>query len=587
MGLLQDEDITRACFTDVKAMPDSKDISWLRDEIRSRISGIVDISPHMTRYYSVDASSYIIKPDIIVIPDSVKDVTSAIKVARKHGMPVTPRGGGTGLVGGALNTGLILDMRNINGIKISEDSATVGAGVSMGALDRALEAAERKKHGQSKCACSSAKNAHPCMVAMFAPNPSVGPFCTIGGMIGNNAAGSRSLKYGATINNVRRITMVNGTGKVVTLPDDREIGLKVLEIARRIDASMFPKVSKNSSGYRLDAVTTIDSTHKAIVGSEGTLGVIVSAELKIIKRPRAIQAGPLAKLKTRRNTGPLSKAVTVVAAPATLETIHLPSRLYILEYETHRDMVSDCIKITHGTPHPLAVEFVDKTILDNIKYRFKDSTRGLLFVEYDDSPGRKDGGFPESALISHAAAKATSITHTTDRSEIERWWRYRDASLHYSLTDIDEDSEELIPHVIEDAAVPVESLCVLFSQIRRINEKYNTRAVMYGHAGNGNIHVRLVSQKGGIGSSLPSIASEYFKAITASGGTITGEHGDGLARSEFVSMQYGTHNRAQFAKIKSLFDPSGIMNPGKIITDKTGLLTQNLWDVSRYVVKHG
>ena len=525
------------------------DAQKICDRIAKSISGTADASSHITRCYSVDASAYMIRPDIIVTPESIGDVATVIKIASSLRVPVTARGGGTGLVGGALNVGIILEMRKINGIDISHGKVTAGAGASRGALDCALGTVDATSGFPGAAALP------PYASAIFAPNPSVGPFCTIGGMIGTNAAGSRSLKYGATIDNVRRVTMVDGTGKIITLPDDHVTGSKVLEIARSIDAGSFPKVSKNSSGYRLDAVTSIDDTHKAIVGSEGTLGVVVKAELRVIKRPGL-------------------KPATAVPSQQ-----RPPRRLYMLEYRSDIDAASDCTRIIKCTPRPAAAEFADSVILENMEYGFKKDTTCLLFVEYDDACSAGSSAYPEDASMPRAAEMATSITCVTDEREISRLWRHRDASLYYSIMAVDKESEELVPHVIEDASVPVESLPVLFSVLQNINKMYDTRTITYGHAGNGNIHVRLISKKGGMGN-LQKIAADYFKSITAAGGSITGEHGDGLARSEFVSMQYGPHNIRQFARLKDMFDPLHIMNLGKILTNKPGLLMQNLWDTT-------
>lgn len=528
-------------------MIDTHDISRLHSRLESAVSGIVDSSTHYTKYYSVDASSYVIKPDVIVVPRDENDVASSIMIAAEMKSSITPRGGGTGLVGGALNCGIILDMQNLSDAHIKSDSATVGAGITKGRLDHLLAGCNLPASLTKK---------------VFAPNPSVGPFCTIGGMIANNAAGSQSFKHGCTIDNVNSITMIDGNGNTIKLPDDAEVGSKVLEIAKMIDKDKFPKVSKNASGYRLDAVNGILDTHKALVGSEGTLGVITSAELRIIEKPTS-------------------------------------RYLYILEYTSIADAAADCMRIAAmalaaGERSPAAVEFVDRTILDNMDCGFDDHVRYLLFVEYEGNLTRKpNDNCIDDGIASHAgdekkhsgrgnaavAVDAANVTCVTEDAEITKWWRYRDASLHYSLKSIKNDVEERVPHVIEDAAVPIKSLPALFAALEEINQRYDTRTITYGHAGNGNIHVRLVCQKNSTKNILPKIAAEYFAKILALNGSITGEHGDGLARSEFVTVQYGQKNTRQFRLLKQLFDQSNVMNPGKIIAaNSTGLLVQNLSD---------
>jgi FAD/FMN-containing dehydrogenase len=149
---------------------------------------------------------------------------------------------------------------------------------------------------------------------------------------------------------------------------------------------------------------------------------------------------------------------------------------------------------------------------------------------------------------------------------MQKWWRYRDSSLHYSLKSI--EKEKRVPHVIEDAAVPLENLPKLFSIIKKIEKKYKVKSIMYGHMGNGNIHVRLISEKIN-NKKIKNIAIQYFDEIIKNKGTISAEHGDGLARSEFIKKQYGQKNIQVFKKIKKYMDPNDILNPGKIITTKS------------------
>ena len=504
------------------------DAARLVSKLESAISGDVGSSPHHTRYYSVDSSSYAVRPDVIVIPRDVEDVSAAVRIAVELGAPITARGGGTGLVGGALNCGIILDMRNISGIRIvrlgpAGGSVEAEAGATRGRLDDVLGAAGM----------------------MFGPNPSVGPFCTVGGMVANNAAGSRSLKYGATIDNVSGITIVDGTGSLTRLPEDAGAAAGIWDIARRINRSRYPDVPKNSSGYRLDAVSSAADAHKAIVGSEGTLGVIISATVDVVRRPES-------------------------------RTLH------ILEYEAEQDAAVDCMELV-GATSPSAAEFVDRTILDNIGGGFGSNAQCLLFVEYEggcpaptdmprgggsgsDARGAEDDGEKRVASLARKAARQTVIT---DELDISRWWGHRDSALHYSLISIDDDTEEVVPHVIEDAVVPLGALPELFASLRRIQRRYGARIVTYGHTGSGNIHARLVLKKGEAGR-LGRIAAEYFERVIALGGSTTAEHGDGLARSEFVGMQYGQENVRLFAELKSLLDPSNVMNPGKILVGGNG-----------------
>src|SRR5579885_2837054 len=180
---------------------------------------------HIRDCYSVDASSYKLKPQVITFPRNEEDVTKIIRFVKKHHIPVTPRGGGTGLVGGALGKGIILDMRNFNKIKIGKNHVTVGSGVYKGHLDKILQ-----KHDR-----------------FIGPDPSIGPFCTIGGMIGNNSSGIHSLKYGSVIDNLIEVTIVNSAGNVTMLPNMHHI---IKSNIYHDVIKSFPRVSKNSCGYR-------------------------------------------------------------------------------------------------------------------------------------------------------------------------------------------------------------------------------------------------------------------------------------------------------------------------------------------------
>jgi len=234
--------------------------------------------------------------------------------------------------------------------------------------------------------------------------------------------------------------------------------------------------------------------------------------------------------------------------------------LFVIEYKSITDATKNCIEINNT--HPSAIEFVDKTTLDHIKFKFDKKAKCLLFVEYDEK------------IISNEKKLKMIITGKIVKKlqkdeEMFRWWRYRDSSLYYSLKSI--KKEKRIPHVIEDAAVPLKDFPKLFSILNKINKKYNTKYIVYGHAGNGNVHVRLISDRKKI-KIIKKIAIEYFDEIIKLGGTITAEHGDGLARSEFVKKQYGAKNYQIFKEIKKFFDPSNTLNPGKIIAKKSNII---------------
>ena len=472
----------------------------LETQLKKIIKGKVHSEKEFRKFYSVDASSYQIFPKTIVIPKNEKDISNTVKIAKKFKTSVTVRGAGTGLVGSALNDGIILDMKNFDSIKIRKNYATVGTGVVKGRLDEKLES--KKK--------------------FFPPNPSVGLFCSIGGMLGNNSSGSRSLKYGSIIDNVLEITIIDGNGKKIVLPKDEKLSNKI-QNKIKMDRKNIPNVSKNSSGYRIDKINSKKDTHKIILGSEGTLGIITSAKLKIKDIPKK-------------------------------------RLLFVIEYDSIKNAINDCLLINKTKPS--AIEFVDKITLQQINYNFHKNTKCLLFVEYDEKINQN-----EKKLYSVISGRV--VKKLGKKQEIGQWWKYRDSSLYYSLKNI--KKENRIPHVIEDAAVPIEKLPELFSTIEYINKKFKTKSIIYGHIGNGNLHVRLIGERKNA-KLVKDIAKQYFDEIIKIGGTITAEHGDGLARSEFVKKQYGKTNYETFQKIKKLFDPNNVLNPGKIITANSTII---------------
>ncbi|WP_299292257.1 FAD-binding oxidoreductase [Nitrosopumilus sp.] len=465
--------------------------------LESKIEGEILSDKELRDYYSVDASSYQIIPKAVVIANNQKDIINTIKAARKFNTTVTVRGAGTGLVGSALNSGIILDLKKLNKIKIRKNYAVVEPGVVKGILDKKLQSENK----------------------FFPPNPSIGSFCSIGGMLGNNSSGSRSLKYGSVIDNVLEVTIADGNGRLIKLPENKNISKKISNISKKISKKSFPNVSKNSSGYRIDTIKNEKDAHKIILGSEGTLGIILLAKIKIQNIPK-------------------NKALVVI------------------EYDSNLQAAKNCKEIL--TTHPSAMEFVDKPTLKHIPEKFNKKTNCLLFIEYDE---KISTNLKNVRILSNGKIK--KIIHKDN--EIFKWWKYRDSSLHYSLKSI--KKENRIPHIIEDSAVPIEKIEKVFSVVKQVNKKFGTKSIIYGHIGNGNLHIRL-SGKIVKKSTIKAISKEFFSEIIRQSGTITAEHGDGIARSEFIKKQYGKKNYEIFQELKRLLDQDNILNPNKIVSSK-------------------
>jgi FAD/FMN-containing dehydrogenase len=446
-------------------------------------------------YYSVDSSFYQIKPKLVVAPKTVADIISVLQFAKKNNITVTPRGGGTGLVGSALSDGIILDLKNFNKIRISKNYVEVGGGTYKGKLDVALS--KYKK--------------------FLGPNPSVGPYCTIGGMIATNASGSRSLKYGSTIDNLLEVTVVLGTGRVVKLPSKTQLASSIMQLARSINKNNFPQVTKNSCGYRLDAVSSQSSSQKIIAASEGTLGIIVSAKLRIFQEPR------------KRS-------------------------LLILGFNSMKKAVNDCQNLV--MLNPSALEVVDNNTMKNFNAKFTPKINCLLFVEFDSE-------IQQNIKKLKKISTGKLLRTLNNKQSIAKWWNYRNSALYYSLKNL--LSNESLPHIIEDATVPLDKLEQLIALAQKIRKKFHAKMVMYGHAGNGNIHIRIAS-KHNDKTTIRRLGKMFFSEVIQMGGTITGEHGDGLARTDFVKLQYGPKLYSIFNELKREFDPDLILNPNKIVT---------------------
>ena len=480
-------------------------LSLIRAKLRKLILGKVLWDKEILDFYSVDSSSYKIRPKVVVVPKNKKDVISVVKFANRNKISITPRGAGTGLVGSAVGDGILVDLKEFDSIKISKNHVLVGTGVSKGRLDKILE--QNKK--------------------FLGPNPSVGPYCTIGGMIGTNASGSRSLKYGSIIDNLLEVEFIDGVGNYIKLPSSNLLSSKILKISKNVKKETYPPVTKNSCGYRLDTISNTNETQKILAASEGTLGIIISAKLRIFDIPKE-------------------------------------QCIFIVSYDSVKDAAKDCKNIIRVGPS--AVEFVDEITLKNIEQNIPKKTKCLLFVEIDSEIQKK-----QNAIKKMINGKI--IYFSKNQKMIKKWWKYRDSALAYSMQDV--LKSEKSPYVIEDATVPIMHLDYLFSIIDKIKKQFELRVITYGHAGNGNIHVILITKQRK--SSIKKIANLYFSNIIKVGGTITGEHGDGLARSEFVKLQYGKQTYLEFQRLKKSFDPKNILNPNKIISKKSTIIENLEW----------
>ena len=445
---------------------------------------LITSDAYHTGYYSTDASGYVVRPEAVALPRSIPEVSRMVRWALHRRIPVTPRGAGTGLVGGALGSGLVLDTSHMYNIAYEAGVLFAEPGARLGAVGALLH-----RHGR-----------------ILGPNPSVGPYCSVGGMVATNASGSRSLGYGSVIDNLESVIIVDGRGDVVELPADPHYAGLIHDICGQ--AGPFPSTTKNSCGYRLDAAA--GHPHRVVAASEGTLGVVVGAHLATYRAPR------------RRV-------------------------LVVMEYDSGRAAAADCAHIVECGP--VALEIAGPGIMEG----YEGSC--VLFAEFHDThrpPGLDLEGPRYADVICGMVRRASSRRPVLIR-DIDGWLARRGAALSYSLR----ISPDCSPSIIEDATVPPERLPDLFDIIQELAGRTGFAPIYYGHAGSGNIHVRAPADS--------RTAEWYLEEVISLGGTITGEHGDGMGRTGMVGRQYGTHNCRLFGLLKHAFDPFHIMNPGKIL----------------------
>lgn len=503
-------------------------------DLKRKVSGEVLFDDISRTLFSTDACMYQIKPLGIVIPKNVNDVIAIARYCSERQIPITSRGAGTSLAGQSIGSGIILVFnkyfRNIIGVNREESYAMVQPGVVLNELNESLLNVE----------------------LMFGPDPSTGKQCVIGGMIGTNAAGPHTIKYGATKDNVLELKIVTANGELRTISADSpnlEFARKVGELLyprQKLIEEKFPKTSKNSSGYNLKETIrngSVDLT-KLFCGSEGTLGIIVEANLRLVPLP-----------KERRN---------LIA--------------YFPSYESCAVAANESLQFG-----PAAVEMLDKTFsiaalgidpaMDEILNR--DFVSVIIFEFEETEVGLAD---EKIAILSKLLSKLSLSNKQSlprDGKEAAKLWRVRKeaSAIFYKIEKPGKKTS-----FVEDVAVPVDKLPDYLDGTQKIFKDHDIQYALYGHAGNGNTHaILLVDQKDKDHlRKIDPVADEIYDLAISLGGTLSGEHGDGLLRTPFLSKLYGGEIYSLFKEVKKTFDPTGILNPGKIIGDQDTSIVHDL-----------
>jgi len=517
----------------------------LERRLRTEISGDVHFDRFTRGRYATDASHYQIMPIGVVAPRTVEEAERAIALARDEKVTVLPRGGGTSQAGQTVNSSLVIDcskyLTRILDVDPTRGRCTVEPGIVLDDLNRAL-----KKHR-----------------LWFPVDVSTASRATIGGMAANNSCGGRSLRYGTMRDNVVSIEALladgaltqfgrvgNDLSSVPATSAWRPIAERLLAIgAREKDeiAAKFPKVQRRVGGYNLDALVPgkndINLSH-VLVGGEGTLAFSTRIELKLwpLLGRRAVGACHFGSFYQAMDAA----QHIVCLAPIGVELIDRTMIELAGEIAMFRPTLE---KFVRETPEAvLLVEFGEEDQEENLR-RLRQLKQLIGDLGFGwDKPGAKWGGVVE-VLSPELQGAITEL---------------RTAGLNIMMSMKQEGKPVSF---VEDCAVPLEHLADYTARLTEIFERHGTRGTWYAHAGSGCLHVRPVlnlRQEQDV-HAMREIAEEAFAMVREYKGSHSGEHGDGIVRSEFNEVMFGSRLARAFEEVKDTFDPQGLFNPGKVV----------------------
>ena len=496
----------------------------------------VETGPGATGLYAYDASNYRVPPRAVAFPRSADDVVAVLRACKETGVPVTARGGGTSMAGNAVGPGVVLDFSRYMNRILDIDPQSRTARVEAGAILDALRSATAL-YGLT-----------------FGPDPSSHSRCTIGGMIGNDACGNRSVRHGRTSGHIEALEIVTAdgvravadrTGLRAADPDDtdavRRVARLEADVRRLIDAQLalirteLGRIPRQVSGYQLHHLLPENGFDmaRALVGTEGSCAVVTAATVRLVATAQA-------------------------------------SALLTLGYENVVDAAEDIPEILRW--NPTAVEGMDEAIVATMRARRgPDSVTGLpegrawLYVELDgDDQDTVNTRAAELLGVLKAAGRMTGGRVVDSAAERRSLWRVREdgAGLAARLV----DGGESWPGW-EDAAVAPEDLAGYLRDFRELLATHGLTGVLYGHFGAGCVHVRIdFDLATGTGrAAARRFLVEAAALVVEHGGTLSGEHGDGRARGELLEVMYSHRMIQAFAAFKEVFDPEGLLNPGIIV----------------------
>lgn len=499
-------------MTNEVSVLDDSIISRLRSEIR----GEVHDSQLKRAEYSSDASNYRLVPSLVVVPVDTDDLLTVLSIAREMCIPITMRGGGTSVAGNAISKGIVVDLSvHLNRIiEIDPENrlARVQPGVVLATLQR-----EAAKYG-----------------LRFGPDPSTLTRATIGGAISNNACGPHAMAYGKSADQVISLDVIDGQGRRFTASTSTQNLSEIPQLQQLVDEHLATirlesgRFGRQISGYSLEYLLPEKKRNLAafLSGTEGTLVTILEATVRL---------------------------VPIAPAPA----------LLVLGYPSMSEAGDDVPKLIGF--QPLAMEGLDSRLVEMARAHWRrgplpkmPAGQGWLMVEVGGSD--LEDSLARAQEIAQASSSLSTLVLPPGREASALWQLRADGSGYAGRTVRDEQAWP----GWEDAAVPPQNLGRYMREIEKIMKKYELEGVPFGHFGDGCIHVRIDFPFEKESTTFRSFITEASDLVVSLGGSLSGEHGDGRARSEMLTKMYSPQMIRLFEEVKGLFDPLNILNPGVI-----------------------